>query len=926
MENINITNAEFSSTMPKWATDETLQRLMQFLNRQSNKNNREQDKLLKVIGNIYNSGRKSETIDRNIIQELKTINKNLVDGSKGGDRNSNNGSVKLHNKKVEDLLLKTQVIIKSIENKMPVGNAGDNGKGGGKGKGNNGPNNSGDIRVIERSIISSNKSVISAINRLGGKTKEASGSPFDRIDDILNRRNSDLRNKSGATGRAADAFRGNNGGDVAGASGGIVKTLGRITGSLVQFAKFLPIIGGIVTALSSVATILSVVASKTKEFAWDSQLEYKAMLKSGFSFGIESIEKGIKMDGIKLQQMINRSGMTIEKGIALMERNAVLVNNLGVSGIYDTIRDVANLQDESGVSFQDRMNLSIDEIGGFTTQYLASSMNIIRTEQMSSDNRNKAAKTFIEDARKFGQVTGQGMQEIIDKMTELRKTADYKLAELTRGSGNAVMEKALTMFQAMNMPSNITTMFTDAIMDSRGLGLAAAGSGANEMLNALGTVVGIDKQVDLDNLIRDVQTNQVSPEEFESRLSSILDGFEVDNLNINEMNARVLKDGGSQAAKDMAHLITALQNSRKEGLDKKLVAQRDSELVKQQQATQTRMDATKAAIEKLAIDAADSDPARSGMISGLGFMETAAAATTSLLSNILDVLKWIGEIIIEGLNKLPGVNILDKAGKQRETFYKDAEKSKIGEGNIQKIISDATGIAIKTNRQGDSSLDIGVFAKGDSNRKMQAHAQKLYDSAMAGNADDAETLRHLVSSSNEDISKNYKKILDTQLKAKDADQALILSAIRGNSESTQSVTKEVVTKELPPKNTKDNRTPSKVVQPLPDELQNTTKSVPITQTVEVLHNTDAMVDNKSDVSEYDRQDRQDRQLGHDRTSNTPETIPDNTSQQHNTTTTSYNNGQIPNVVDFSSVNTKLDELIKIFKEFNRNMTVKIIKA
>ena len=286
------------------------------------------------------------------------------------------------------------------------------------------------------------------------------------------------------------------------------------------------------------------------------------------------------------------------------------------------------------------------------------------------------------------------------------------------------------------------------------------------------------------------------------------------------------------------------------------------------------------------------------------------------------------------------------------------KKSKIGEGNIQKIISDATGIAIKTNRQGDSSLDIGVFAKGDSNRKMQAHAQKLYDSAMAGNADDAETLRHLVSSSNEDISKNYKKILDTQLKAKDADQALILSAIRGNSESTQSVTKEVVTKELPPKNTKDNRTPSKVVQPLPDELQNTTpvtkelppkntkdnrtpskvvqplpdelqnttKSVPITQTVEVLHNTDAMVDNKSDVSEYDRQDRQDRQLGHDRTSNTPETIPDNTSQQHNTTTTSYNNGQIPNVVDFSSVNTKLDELIKIFKEFNRNMTVKIIKA
>ena len=52
-------------------------------------------------------------------------------------------------------------------------------------------------------------------------------------------------------------------------------------------------------------------------------------LKSGFSFGIETIEKGVKMDGIRIHKMINTAGVAVADGIALMEKKCGTNEQLG---------------------------------------------------------------------------------------------------------------------------------------------------------------------------------------------------------------------------------------------------------------------------------------------------------------------------------------------------------------------------------------------------------------------------------------------------------------------------------------------------------------------------------------------------------------------------------------------------------------------
>ena len=98
-------------------------------------------------------------------------------------------------------------------------------------------------------------------------------------------------------------------------------------------------------------------------------------------FGIETIEKGVKMDGIRIHKMINTAGVAVADGIALMEKNAVLMNNLGVGGVFNTISQVAEHTNEAGVTFENQLMLSRQEIGEFTTQYLASSMNLLNREK-----------------------------------------------------------------------------------------------------------------------------------------------------------------------------------------------------------------------------------------------------------------------------------------------------------------------------------------------------------------------------------------------------------------------------------------------------------------------------------------------------------------------------------------------------------------
>lgn len=958
MENINITNADFSSSMPKWATEDTLQRLLRFLDREANKGRRENQKLQALIGKMYENSRNSSTIDKSILQEIKTLNKTISSKSKSGS-SSTGGVGTTTNKKTEDLLHKTNDLLKRIYQKIP-NNTGSQQKQQQSSTSNTQSSSqqssagisTRDIRSLEKTIVTSNRDVVKAISGINSnriqtavsKTQSSfgGGTANSRIDAILNKTQKDLGKSSGMIGRAAKAYSGSTKA-TSSKSMKAMKVIGRVVKIAFRFAKFIPIIGGIITALSSVFTIISTVAEQGKKFAWDAQKEYKAMLKSGFSFGIETIEQGIQMDGIRLQKMMNKSGLTIEQGMALLEKNAVLVNNLGVEGVFSTISNVADMQMESGRSFQDQMLLSREEIGSFTTQYLASTMNMIRTEQMSSEQRTKAAQQFIKDARQFGQVTGQGMQEIIDKMASLRKTEDYKLTMLAREpEDRAMLERGLTMFQSLDLPSHVQDRMIRAMMDTRGLGMAAVDGGA-EMRNQLSAVVGEDAAGALDDIIRDMQTGNMGEDEFEGRMASLLERFEVGNIDVNSQQVQAILAGGSQASKDMVHLIRAFQNARKEGLatDGGTGADQSSELVNKQQEAQSAIDSARNTIERVAIETADRESSRNLMTDSLALMKSGAdvgAKTVGLLGSILagiidmasgvvNAIKSLGRIIIAGLNKVPGINIKTEEEKAREDFY-DSHKTTFVKGGVDKVVADVTGVTPEYNSfTGRATRRVKRKDRKEFNRKLEEHAKEIYEKAMGGDKEASNMLMGLVSSRDEEVSKIYKGFLDSKLDEKGADVEHIYKALQGkiDQQATQQTPSDLQSNTPTPTNV--GVTATEATEQIPSDLQSNNQASPIateTNTIAQQQAAQQAEEQKRIQEEQAAQQRAAQQRAAQPTPTGTTTATQNTTQASINNQQQNQNSQVS--VDFGSVNTKLDELIRLQKEFNRNMTIQIIKA
>lgn len=955
MEDINITGVDFGSNLPKWATDETLRRLKRVIENDSARDKKDQQKIIGLLGKIVSADKSNANINKQIITELKSLNKTIASSAKSNKTTATKQSPSdvAHNKAVEDLLKKANSNLESIKNNVnqqkptttsnnSKQNTSDNkdlsrqmeivrklvsdniDKSGNTNKTND---KSDTLGLISAVLGKSNKEVeklagvVSSINTSGaGKLKKiGKGSLENRVEEATagNKKDNILKsvenilNKAGGQLGTKSAKVGKEAGKLAGAIGGVAKFA-------LKFGKMIPVIGTVITALSSLSAIVGIVVESGKKYAWDVQKEYRGMLKSGFSFGIETIEKGVKMDGIRIHKMINTAGLAVSDGIALMEKNAVLTNNLGVDGVFSTIAKVAEYTNEAGVTFENQLMLSRQEIGEFTTQYLASSMNLLNREKLREEIRDKAARKYITDVMHFGQVTGQGMQVIIDRMNTLRKTNDFKLAMASRTTKEQeTLETALTLTNSLNFADNSNIdKLNDILMSTRGLGFSEVEGGA-EMRNALDRLVS-GAGYRFDDLLREVQTGEITAAEYQTKFADLIDY--VKSTGTNKDAARQIMIAGNANEKAVADFVTALSTADSNVLrNGPTVSERSSELAAAQTAAENQINLAKTVLEGVAINAADDESARNAMKKTVDLMGSAAKhgadVTVSLLSGILKLLTWSMDKLVSAVSKIASWSFFggnDKEKDKRDAFLDKISKSEsaVEESLLINKVSQESGVEVERTFFGGKEL----LATGRrSNKALEEHAKTLI-ARIEGGDDEAVQLYKDIAASKHlyDYQRDiYRRQLEKRMEEDTSAENRIISAF-------------------------DNHKPTTYKQPVPNEIKpQTTTVAPVAQQVNdaVQAKTDYEERKRIELEEKRREEERKRQ--EDLEKSKREELQQNNSDalvvtpETNTQPVQAANssGEIVQVSSgINSLNSKLDELIRVQKEFNNNMVIQIIRA
>jgi uncharacterized membrane protein YdfJ with MMPL/SSD domain len=185
VEDINISGVDFGSNLPKWATDETLKKLYRIIQNDSNRDKKEQQKIISLLGKISSDIKTSSTTDKSILSELKAIkaihksNSNAL--SKLQTKNTSS-SAQNNNKQLEKFLQNTNKTLQQINN-----NTAKAARIGGSQTSSNG-STSGNISS-KKSNMGSEK-VTSPLNSIGDKLKNkvGKGSFEDRVEESLSKK------------------------------------------------------------------------------------------------------------------------------------------------------------------------------------------------------------------------------------------------------------------------------------------------------------------------------------------------------------------------------------------------------------------------------------------------------------------------------------------------------------------------------------------------------------------------------------------------------------------------------------------------------------------------------------------------------------------------------------------------------------------
>ena len=282
----------------------------------------------------------------------------------------------------------------------------------------------------------------------------------------------------------------------------VLASFGKVLGTVVKGLKtFIGVLG----KLNVVGAIVT--AGKALYNAMDDIiLERRKMLQSGFSFAKEA--EGF--DGAKLRAAMTGSGVTVERGLKAMEKNATLINKLGVQPFLKTIGD---LTADGGIgSLMGDLGMTIPEIDDYASQYMSTLQRLGDTERLREDKRSRATEEFIRQADQMGKVTGLGTKAILDNVLEIQKDVRIRAGTRSLNEEQKVNFEAYTnMITAFTGgDKNASREFAIAALDPASRGLLGSEEGMNLQV-ALGQTGLGDVFTKLDNVV--MNAKNMSPEE-----------------------------------------------------------------------------------------------------------------------------------------------------------------------------------------------------------------------------------------------------------------------------------------------------------------------------------------------------------------------------------------------------------------------------
>lgn len=167
-------------------------------------------------------------------------------------------------------------------------------------------------------------------------------------------------------------------------------------------------------------------ATKTFEYAFDVQKEFHDMVNRGFNFGELTQRVGSdRLDGVSVRRTITRNDIGLETATKVLENNTRLINEVGLATTFGELGNIiGDVKDPNSVT--NRLMLTRDEVALIATDFygIHRRLNSI-TRDFTALDRQNAAIDFIENVRFMSQEIGVGIPKIREAIEQFTKSDEY---------------------------------------------------------------------------------------------------------------------------------------------------------------------------------------------------------------------------------------------------------------------------------------------------------------------------------------------------------------------------------------------------------------------------------------------------------------------------------------------------------------------
>lgn len=773
-EEMILSGAFFDNSMPKWATEETIKRIANDLKKDNAQTRKQNDKMVMLLGKIVQNSSKEEKNQKEILKEIKAIAKEINDTNKVNKELVK--EVKKSNKLAEDAnknAKKANVVNNPKNEKIDTttieGHILDT-------------NNTLEkiYRVIQKTSLDMDRNRESRNNILGRSnytplkpqqpevTRERSNPADEIFQNIIDkfdekrgyggRRGMGITNEISSSEGPIRRFNGRIMSMVA-AIGGFVKRMKTIISNVIDFIKKIPFLGAaLTTAIAIAGTALDLANIISENFN-----EYRNLINSGISFARSNVEQ-TRMDGIRVRKMIGEIGITFEAAMKSMEGSVALINDIGIQGYMNTIKDVMGTASDA-TSFVNKVMMSQSEIGEFAGEYLRSLKLMGDYERLNSRERYQGIQLFIKSSRMFAQMTGRSIEELKGILTDL--SSDSRISTYLGGLDKEQRDETTMSLSLMSATfgkdSPFYKMILEAVTDPTGAGIYR--TDANAPLQIIGGALDIDLIGQLQNIVKGIGTKTY--EENALLMAGVKESFEESYAKMDEGSRKMLLNqlnlSGNASVRDVLDALlgglTRFSDVRKtmaiaeQGGDVSKTATQEAKAAQMAQAT---AQSAEAAMEYATASLADSSTSRSAMLTGYELMIKAnditekgarAAVSTAhtLMDNLPSITGKIDDIIAimtgEDTNKEKGEDALKSkdlgiiANQQREEIVKLFKES---------------GISTPSDAQGGSREEMA--------QRYQERKKKM-DEFLESNKLDLDTLMEQAKSESPKVSEMAKDLM-----------------------------------------------------------------------------------------------------------------------------------------------------------------------